>query len=114
MVSYDEASLIFSKWSEENTPLLFRSHSPLYTHSILCGLDSLKDGTIRLLLQGLGHIDIRVSDKFTFEYFDPAAHRDTPGDAVPGNPTDSLATGAGILATSPSGETFLLLEILFA
>ena len=113
MVSYDEASLIFSKWSEENTPLLFRSHSPLYTHSILCGLDSLKDGTIRLLLQGLGHIDVRVSDKFTFEYFDPAAHRDTPGDAVPGNPTDSLATGAGILATSPSGETFLLLEILF-
>ena len=113
MVSYDEASLIFSKWSEENTPLLFRSQSPLYTHSILCGLDSAKYGTIRLNVQGIGYIDVTVSPKFTFEYFDPAAHRDTPGDAVPPNPADSLTTGAGIVATSPSGETFLLLEILF-
>ena len=114
MVSYEEASLIFGKWSDENTPLLFRSHSPLYTHSMLCGLDSAKDGAIRLRLQGLGYIDVRVSAEFTFEYFDPAAQRDIPGGDLPGNPADSLATGAGIVATNPSGETFLLLEILFA
>jgi hypothetical protein len=113
VVSYEEASLIFSKWSGENTPLLFRSHSPRYTHSMLCGLDSAKDGAVRLRLQGLGHIDVRVSAEFTFEYFDPAAHRDTVGDGVPANPADSLSTGAGIVATNPAGETFLLLEILF-
>ena len=113
VVSYEEASLIFNKWSEENTPLLFRSHSLRFTHSILCGLDSAKDGAIRLRLQDLGHIEIRISAEFTFEYFDPAAHRHTPGDAVPANPADSLATGAGIVATIPSGESFMLLEILF-
>lgn len=113
MISYEEASLIFSKWSDENSPLILRSHSPLYTHSMLCGLDSLKDGAIRLRLQGLGYIDIHISSDFKFEYFDPAAHRDTPGDDLPDKPTDTLATGAGIVATSPSGETFLLLEILF-
>jgi hypothetical protein len=113
VVSSYEASLILSKWSEENTPLLFRSHSPLYTHSILCGLDSAKNGAIRLRLQGLGYIDVSVSAEFTFEYFDPAAHRDSPGDAAPPNPADSLKTGAGIVATSQSGETFMLLEILF-
>jgi hypothetical protein len=113
VVSYEEASLIFNKWSEENTPLLFRSHSLRFTHSILCGLDSAKDGAIRLRLQDLGHIEIRISSEFTFEYFDPAAHRHTPGDAVPANPADSLATGAGIVATIPSGESFMLLEILF-
>jgi hypothetical protein len=113
VVSYEEASLIFNKWSDENTPLLFRSRSPLYTHSMLCGLDSAKDGAIRLRLQGLGHIDVRVSAEFTFEYSDPATHRDTPGDGVPANPADSLSTGAGIVATIPTGETFMLLEILF-
>ena len=113
MVSYQEASLIFSKWSDENTPLLFRSHSPRYSHSILCGLDSVKDGAIRLRLQGLGHIEVRLSAEFTFEYFDPATHRDTSGDAAPDHPPDSVATGAGIVATIPSGESFMLLEILF-
>lgn len=113
MISCEEASLIFNKWSDENTPLLFRSHSPRYTHSMLCGLDSVKDGAFRLLLQDLGYIEVRISDEFTFEYFDPAAHRDPPGEGVTPNPADSLATGAGIVATHPSGESFLLLEILF-
>jgi hypothetical protein len=113
VVSYEEASLIFRKWSDENTPLLFRSHSPLFTYSMLCGLDSAKNGAIRLRVQGLGYIEVRVSAELTFEYFDPATHRDTTGDRVPADPPDSLTTGAGIVATSPSGETFLLLEILF-
>jgi hypothetical protein len=113
VVSYGEAFLIFSKWSDENTPLLFRSHSPLFTYSMLCGLDSAKNGAIRLRVQGLGYIDVRLSAEFTFEYFDPATHRDTPGEGGPPNPADSLTIDAGIVATSPSGETFLLLEILF-
>jgi hypothetical protein len=113
VVSYDEASLIFRKWEEENTPLLFRSRSPLYTHTMLAGLESAKDGTLRLRLQGLGYIDVHISAEFTFEYFDPATQRDLPGDGELQSVADSLATGAGILATKPSGESFLLLEILF-
>lgn len=113
MVSCDDAALIFRKWEEENTPLLFRSRSPLYTHSMLCGLESAKDGAIRLRLQGLGYIDIHIPSEFTFEYFDPAAQRDKPEGGVAQKLVDSLSTGAGIAATNPAGETFMFLEILF-
>ncbi len=113
MVSSDEAALIFRKWADENTPLLFRSHSPLYAHSMLCGLESAKEGAIRLRLQGLGHIDIHISSEFTFEYFDPAAQRDILGDGVAQSSLDSLATGAGMIASNAAGESFMFLEILF-
>lgn len=112
MVSTDEATLIFSKWAEENIPLLFRAHSSHYKHSILCGLDAVENGVIRLRMQGLGHIEVLIKD-FTFEYFDPATQRSDPDEEATEKPLDSLATGAGIIATAPSGDSFLLLEILF-
>ncbi len=112
MVSNEEAFLIFRKWAEELIPLLFRSHSPLYTHSILCGMDSVKEDAIRLRMQGLGHVDVRLAP-YTFEYFDPAAHRTPPGEPEPDHSMDSLTIGAGIIATTPTGESFLLVEIHF-
>ena len=112
MVSSEEAALIFRKWEEEYVPLLFRGYSSLYMQSILCGLESANDGVIRLRMQGLGYIDIRLS-QFTFEYFDPAAQRTAPDEEESQNPMDSLTTGAGIVATTPAGDSFILLEILF-
>jgi hypothetical protein len=113
VVSYDEACLIFSKWEEEKLPLLFRSHSPQYTHYMLCGMDSAKDGVLRLRLSDLGYIDVRISAEFAFEYFDPTTERDTTGEALPKDPADPPVGGAGIAATNPAGEIFILLEIIF-
>lgn len=112
MVSTDEAVLIFRKWADEYTPVLFRSHSLRFTHSILCGLESASDGAIKLRLQDLGYIQLRIAD-FDFEYFDPESPGHKSSEPAAEQPSEPTSTGAGIIATHPSGDSFLLLEILF-
>lgn len=112
MVSCDDALLIFRKWVGENTPLLFRAQSPLYTHSVLGALEFAVSGVVRFRLQSLSYIDIHISSALTFEYFDPATQRSAPSNSIARSLVASLATGAGLIATNPGGETFVFLEVL--
>lgn len=112
-ITYDDAALMFAKWKCEKTPLLFRQNSSLHKVAMLGALESADTNTVRFHVQYFGYIDVHLSPDITFEYFDPAAQRDMPSDAVEvDNSPHVPATGAGMIASTSTGDSFIFLEIL--
>jgi hypothetical protein len=112
MVSFGEALLVFRKWQSEETVLLFREKSWLHQFAILGTLESAEGEAVRFRVQNLGYIEMYVSPHVIFEYFDPVAARHVWDVMEKSGQSEPAATGAGILAINPAGETFMFLEIL--
>ena len=115
VISCEDATLLFAKWRNEETPLLFQEKSALNSFAVLGILESADSDTIRFRIEGFGYIDVRCSPHIGFQYFDPASQRDTRIDALQAlNLPELPATGAGMVATTPDGERFVFLEVLLA
>lgn len=113
LITCDDATLLFAKWKEDKTPLLFRENSSLHKVAMLGAIESADTYSVRFHVQYFGYIDVQLSPDITFEYFDPASQRNTPNDtAGMGDSPDLPATGAGVMASTSTGDTFLFLEIL--
>ena len=111
-----EAFLVFRKWACENTPLLICGQSPLNKLAMLGLVELAERDVVKFRIQGFGFIDFYLSREVRFQYFDPAAQPNSPSRVVDAedHSSEPPATGAGIVAVTPTGETLMALEILGA
>ena len=113
MIGFDEAFLVFDKWTEERTRLRVDSELPSCRFSCVGNFEPLPFPMVRLRLDSLGTIDIHLPENTGFEYWDPDSMRLKPADRLGETHSgEPVRYGAGIRAATEAGGLFTFVEVI--